>query len=37
MAITAFAATLGSSSKTVKTRGAEAIRRLVEFGRKVKQ
>jgi hypothetical protein len=37
MAIIAFAATLGSSSKAVKTSGAEAIRRLVEFGRKVKK
>jgi hypothetical protein len=34
MAIIAFAATLGSSSKAVKTSGAEAVRRLVEFGRK---
>jgi hypothetical protein len=37
MAVTAFAATLGSSSKTMKTSGAEAIRRLVELGRKVKK
>jgi hypothetical protein len=36
MAIIAFAAILGSSSKAVKTSGAEAIRRLVELGLAVK-
>jgi hypothetical protein len=37
MAIIPFAANLGSSSKAVKISGVEAIRRLVEFGRKVKK
>jgi hypothetical protein len=37
MAIIAFAAILGSSSKAVKTSGAEAIRRLVELGLKAKK